>query len=349
MSTIVIVGANHAGTAAANAILDNHPGNEVIIFDQNTNISFLGCSMALWIGRQISKPDGLFYQTEEQFEKKGATVHMETRVDHIDYDAQTLYAEGPDGKTYEQRYDGLILATGSQPVLPRWEGRSLESIQQAKPFQDAQAVTEKLKDGAIRRVAVVGAGYIGVELAEAFRRCGKEVTLAGQAATCVSSNFDGPFSARMAENLSSHGIHLAFGETVERFEGKDGKVQAVVTDRGTHAADLACVCVGFRPNAELFRDKGFAALGNGALLADHHQETSRKGVYAVGDCSSCFDNAEDGEAAYIALATNAVRSGTVAGHNAAGTAIGGIGVQGSSAICIYDLKMVATGLAYAKA
>jgi NADPH-dependent 2,4-dienoyl-CoA reductase/sulfur reductase-like enzyme len=165
MSTIVIVGANHAGTAAANAILDNHPGNDVIIFDQNSNISFLGCGMALWIGRQISKPDGLFYQTKEQFEAKGAAVHMETRVDHIDYDAQMLYAEGPDGKTYEQHYDRLIMATGSVPVLPRWEGRDLENIQQVKLFQDAQAVIEKLRDEAIRRVAVVGAGYIGVELA----------------------------------------------------------------------------------------------------------------------------------------------------------------------------------------
>ncbi len=349
MSTIVIVGANHAGTAAANAILDNHPGNDVIIFDQNSNISFLGCGMALWIGRQISKPDGLFYQTKEQFEAKGAAVHMETRVDHIDYDAQMLYAEGPDGKTYEQHYDRLILATGSVPVLPRWEGRDLENIQQVKLFQDAQAVIEKLKDEAIRRVAVVGAGYIGVELAEAFQRCGKEVTLIDQAPTCASSNFDAPFSERMAENLSSHGIHLAFGETVEHFEGKDGKVASVVTDKGTHAADLVCVCVGFRPNAELFCDAGFATLGNGALLVDHHQETSKKGVYAIGDCSSCFDNAEDGEAAYIALATNAVRSGIVAGHNAAGTAIDGIGVQGSSGICIYDLKMVATGLTEAKA
>ena len=349
MSTIAIVGANHAGTAAANAILDSHPGNEVVIFDQNTNISFLGCGMALWIGRQISKPDGLFYQTKEQFEAKGATVHMQTRVDHIDYDEQVIHAEGPDGKRFEQRYARLILATGSVPALPRWEGHNLENIQQVKLFQDAQAVIGKLEDETIRRVCIVGAGYIGVELAEAFQRCGRTVTLIDRAPTCVSSNFDAPFSERMAENLAAHGIRLAFRETVERFEGKDGKVASVVTDKGTHEADLVCVCVGFRPNTELFRDKGFATLGNGALLVDHHQETSKKGIFAVGDCASCFDNARDGEAAYIALATNAVRSGIVAGHNAAGTAIDGIGVQGSSGICIFDLKMVATGLTEAEA
>lgn len=349
MSKIAIVGANHAGTAAANAILDNHPGNEVTIFDQNSNISFLGCGMALWIGHQISKPDGLFYQTKEAFEEKGATVHMETRVVGIDYDRKVIHAEGKDGISFDETFDRLILATGSRPVLPPWEGAGLENIQQVKLFQDAQAVIEKLEDPAIRRVAVVGAGYIGVELAEAFRRNGREVTLIDQAMTCISANFDAPFSERMAENLSAHGIECAFGERVSRFEGKDGKVCRVVTDKGTHEADLVCVCVGFRPNAELYQDAGFEMLPNGALLVDHHQRTSKKDVYAVGDCASVFDNAEDGEAAYIALATNAVRSGIVAGHNAAGTAIASLGVQGSSGICIFDLKMVACGLTEAKA
>ena len=163
------------------------------------------------------------------------------------------------------------------------------------------------------------------------------------APTCVSGNFDEEFCDLMAENLRSHGIELAFGEKVLRLEGEDGKVARVVTDKGTHQADLVCLCIGFKPNTALFAGAGFDTLRNGALLVDHHQETSRRGVYAVGDCSSCYSNAKDGEPAYIALATNAVRSGIVAGHNACGMAIEGVGVQGSSGICIYDLKMVATG------
>ena len=349
MSRIVIVGANHAGTAAANAILDNHPGNEVVIIDQNSNISFLGCGMALWIGRQISGPGGLFYQTKEGFEAKGATVHMETRVESVDYDAQVVHAVAADGTRVDQPYDKLILATGSLPIIPRIEGIDLENVQRVKLFQDARAVVDKLKDPSIRRVTVVGAGYIGVELAEAFQRNGREVTLVDMAPTCVSSNFDEKFCDLMAENLRSHGIELAFGEKVLCLEGEGGKVARVVTDKGAHQADLVCMCIGFKPNTELFAGAGFDTLRNGALLVDHHQETSRRGVYAVGDCSSCFYNAKDGEPAYIALATNAVRSGIVAGHNACGAAIEGVGVQGSSGICIYDLKMVATGLTEAAA
>lgn len=305
--------------------------------------------MALWIGRQISGPDGLFYQTKEGFEAKGATVLMETRVESIDYDAQVVHAVAVDGTRVDQPYDKLILATGSLPIIPPIEGVDLQNVQRVKLFQDAQAVVEKLKDPAIRRVAVVGAGYIGVELAEAFQRNGREVTLVDMAPTCVSGNFDEEFCDLMAENLRSHGIELAFGEKVLRLEGEDGKVARVVTDKGTHQADLVCLCIGFKPNTALFEGVGFDTLRNGALLVDHHQEISRRGVYAVGDCSSCYSNAKDGEPAYIALATNAVRSGIVAGHNACGMAIEGVGVQGSSGICIYDLKMVATGLTEAAA
>ena len=154
MSKIVVIGANHAGTAAINTILDNYEGNEVVAFDANSNISFLGCGMALWIGNQISGPDGLFYQTKEQFEEKGATIHMETPVDRIDYDAKVVYATGKDGTTYAEPYDKLVLATGSLPIIPRFEGGDLENIQQVKLFQNAQEVVDKLKSPDIKTVAV---------------------------------------------------------------------------------------------------------------------------------------------------------------------------------------------------
>ncbi len=349
MSKIVVVGANHAGTAAINTILDNYEGNEIVAFEANSNISFLGCGMALWIGGQISKPDGLFYQTREQFEERGVTFHTECHVDSIDYDAKRVFATEKDGTKVEETYDKLILATGSLPIFPPFEGRDLENIQQVKLFQNAVEVVEKLKDPAIKRVAVVGAGYIGVELAEAFQRHGREVTLIDMAPCCMGANFDREFNELMAKNMAEHGIDVRFGEAVQRFEGEDGKVARLVTDKASYDVDMVCVCIGFRPNDELFRDAGFETLPNGALLVDHKQQTSRPDVYAVGDCASVFNNADDGKPAYIALATNAVRSGIVAGHNVCGNPVEGLGVQGSSAICIFGFKMAATGLSAERA
>ena len=144
---------------------------------------------------------------------------METAVTHIDYDKKTVYAEDKDGNKIEQPYDKLILATGSLPIRPNIEGMDLENVQFVKLYQNAQDVIEKLQDTSIRKVAVIGAGYIGVELAEAFKRNGREVLLIDCADTCLSGYYDRDFCTAMAENLEKNGVHTAFGEKVVSLEG----------------------------------------------------------------------------------------------------------------------------------
>lgn len=346
MERIVVIGANHAGTAAINTILDNYKDKQVTIFDSNNNISFLGCGMALWIGKQIRSSDGLFYCSKEIFEKKGAKVYMETKVDRIDYDKKLVYATGKNGEEYLQEYDKLILATGSLPISPNIEGKELDNVQFVKLYQNAKEVIDKLNSSSIQNVVVVGAGYIGVELAEAFRRLRKNVTLIDNMPTCLSGYYDQEFTEIMSENLKSHGIELVYGENVVKIEGK-GKVEQVVTDKKAYRADMVILGIGFKPNNQLGKEE-LELFANGAYLVDKRQQTSHPDVYAIGDCATVFDNAIQ-KTSYIALATNAVRSGIVAGHNVCGTPLESIGVQGSNGICIWNLKMVSTGITYAKA
>ncbi len=346
MSKIIVIGANHAGTAALNTILDNYKDNEVIAFDSNNNISFLGCGMALWIGKQISGPEGLFYSTKEKLEEKGAKIYMETPVEHIDFDKKVVYAKGKNGEDYRESYDKLILATGSIPIVPNVEGKDLKNVQMVKLYQNAQDVIEKLEDESIKDVVVVGAGYIGVELAEAFKRCGKAVTLIDCVSTCLAGYYDEEFTVTMKENLEKNGVKLAFQETVQKIEGKD-KVSQVVTDRGTHKADMVIMAIGFRPNNKLGDDK-LQLFRNGAFIVDRHQMTSIKDVYAIGDCATVYDNSVD-DLNYIALASNAVRSGIVAGHNSCGNNLESVGVQGSNGISIWGYNMLSTGMTLGKA
>lgn len=347
MAKIVVIGANHAGTAALNTILDNYEGNEVVAFDRNSNISFLGCGMALWIGKQISGSDGLFYSSKEALEAKGATVHMETEIDKIDYKNKMVYATGKNGETYEEKYDKLILATGSLPIVPKISGTELENVQLVKLFQNAQDVISKLEDHSIQKITVVGAGYIGVELAEAFKRIGKDVTMIDCAETCLSGYYDEEFTDIMANHLKEHGVEQVYGEMVQELIGDKGKVKQVVTDKGSYDTDMVVLAIGFQPNTALGKDQLILSK-NGAYFVSKKQETSEKDVYAVGDCAVVYDNALN-EINYIALATNAVRSGIIAGHNACGTPLETIGVQGSNAISIWGLHMVSTGLTLKKA
>ena len=346
MSKIVVVGANHAGTCAINTITGFNEGDEVVVFDQNSNISFLGCGMALWIGGQISKPDGLFYSNKEKLESQGAKVNMNSKVERIDFDKKFVYATLENGEKVEESYDKLILATGSLPIVPQIPGKDLENVQLVKLFQNAEEVIKKLENPDIKTIAVVGAGYIGVELAEAFERHNKKVIVVDIANTSLSSYYDPEFSALMDKNLSDHGIKLAFGETVKEIKG-NGKVEAIVTDKNEYQCDMVILAIGFRPNTELGKDY-LETMSNGAYIVDETQQTSKKDVYAIGDCATVLFNST-GDKSYIALATNAVRSGIIAAHNACGKKLETIGVQGSNAIAIYDLKLVSTGLSEQKA
>lgn len=347
MAKIVIIGANHAGTACINTILDQYQGNEVVVFDSNFNISFLGCGIALWVGNQINGPEGLFYSNAKILEDKGALIHMETMVNSVDFERKIVIATEKDGTMYTEHYDKLVLATGSLPIIPRLDGSHLGNIQKVKLFQEAQAVINKLDaDPTIQNVAVIGAGYIGVELVEAFKLRGKRVTLVDLADTCLPTYYDTKFTDLMCKRLEKNGIRLKFSQHVLGFEGEN-KVRAVRTKEGTIPTDLVVWAIGFRPNNTL--GKNYLKLArNGAYVVDMQQRTSIPDVYAVGDCATVLDNSLGG-INYIALATNAVRSGIIAGHNVCGTPLETQGVQGSNGISVFGLNLVSTGLTVAKA
>ena len=340
---VVLVGTNHAGIAAANTLLDQYEDIDLVMIDRNSNLSYLGCGTALWVGRQIDGYDKLFYAKVEDFEAKGAEVHLETTVESIDFDGQVVHAVDKEGKQLDFQYDKLILAIGSLPIVPQLPGNELEGLHFLKLFQEGQALDKALSQDFVEKVAVIGAGYIGVEIAEAIQRRGKEVDLFDAAPTTLSSYYDPEFATLMDENLKEHGVRLHTEELAEAYLGNDqGHVVGLKTNKGEYPADLVVNSIGFKPNAALGGDH-LERFVNGAYHVDRTFKTSDDNVYAIGDCANNYSNALQADS-YIALASNAVRSGIVAAHNLAGTHLEGAGIQGSNGINIYDLKMVSTGL-----
>ena len=346
MTKTIIVGTNHAGIAAANTLLDNYPDQEVVMIDRNTNLSYLGCGTALWVGRQIDGYQDLFYTNKEAFEEKGAKIYMETSVTSIDFNKKIVYCEKKDGTTFEENYDKIILATGSRPISPKVPGHDLNGIHFLKLFQEGQDVDREMARDSVKTVAVIGAGYIGVEIAEAAKRRGKNVLLFDAADRSLPSYYDKWFTDDMDKNLADHGIELHFGELIKEYKGTD-RVNAVVSEKGEYPVDMVINAIGFGPNAQFGKDH-LELFANGAYLVDRHQQTSDPDVYAVGDCATIYSNALDATT-YIALASNAVRTGIVAGHNIGGTSVESAGVQGSNGISIFGFNMVSTGLSVAAA
>lgn len=341
---IVVVGVNHAGTSAIRTLLAQNKEHEVVAFDRNDNISFLGCGIALSVSGVVQDVNDLFYSDCNELEHFGAEVHMSTDVTHIDTDKKEVTVK--DLKTGEKRqvsYDKLIYAAGSWPVDFNVENNHLENIYVCKLFQHASELIDKAKEPEIESVAIIGAGYIGIELAEAYHQRGKKVTLVDLQERVVPAYFDTEFTDRLQADIRKAGINLVLGARLTGYIGDEsGKVKKIVTNHGDFNADLVVQCVGFKPNTGLLPNAD--KLENGALKVDSTMQTSIPDVYSIGDSAAMY-HAATGTYRHVALATNAVKGGVVAASQ-----INGIeqvqlnSIAGTNAICVFDNKLASTGL-----
>ena len=240
----------------------------------------------------------------------------------------------------EDNYDKLVLTLGSWPIVPRLEGINLDNILLCKNYDHAKVIQEKEKSA--KNIVVIGAGYIGVELAEAFEVQGKNVTLIDAEDRIMAKYLDPELTNVAEEEFRKHGVKLALGEMVQRFEGENNKVTKVITEKNSYEADLVILCIGFAPNTKIIKDK-LDTLKNGAIIIDEYMRTSKEDVFAAGDCCSVIYNPV-GDVRYIPLATNAVRMGTLVAKNIEKPTLKYIGTQGTSGIKIYEKCIASTGL-----
>ena len=338
---IVVVGCTHAGTAAVTNLIQTHPDCDITIYERNDNISFLSCGIALQVGGVIKEPQKLFYNSPENLAKSGVKTRMKHEVLDIDFDNKKVKVKNLlTNEELVDTYDKLILTLGSWPIVPKFEGGELENIVLCKNHDHAEVIVEKTKEA--KNVVVIGAGYIGVELAEAFEVKGKNVTLIDAEDRIMAKYLDKEFTDIAEKEFTDKGINLVLGQKVQRFEGVDGKVQKVVTDKGTYEGDLVILCIGFAPSTKLVQGK-IDTLKNGAIIIDEYMRTSREDVFAAGDCCVVKYN-PTGEERYIPLATNAVRMGTLIARNINDPTLKYMGTQGTSGIKIYSQCIASTGL-----
>lgn len=341
MTTVAIVGCTHAGTFAATSILREHPDWSVHVFERGDTLSFLSCGIALWVGDHVSDPRKMFYSSPAELEKLGATMHMRTDVAGKTLEFRSL--ETGDSQTLQ--FDKLVVTTGSRPVVPSIPGIESDRVQLCKNWDNAVQIKERAHDA--KSVVVIGAGYIGAELAEQFSTIGVETTLIDAADRVLANNFDKLITDQVEERYRKHGVTLALGEKVTAFtDNADGTV-TVTTTGGAYTAQFAVLAVGFLPNTDLVRGQ-VDTLANGAIITNEYMQASVPYVYAAGDSATVRYN-PTGELDYIPLATNAVRQGTLIGLNIDTPTRTYMGTQATSAVQLYDLSLAASGLTQAGA
>ncbi|MDF2487086.1 MAG: dehydrogenase [Herbinix sp.] len=339
---VVVIGCTHAGTAAVKTILRENPEAEVTVFERNDNISFLSCGIALYVGGVVKDAAGLFYSSPDELSNLGATIKIRHDVKRIDTDAKKVVAENLiTGEEVVVTYDKLVNTTGSWPIIPPIPGIDSKNILLCKNFEQANVIIDKVKDA--KRVVIVGGGYIGIELVEAFRESGKEVILIDGLDRILNKYLDKEFTDILENDLKERGITLALDQAVERFmaNGK-GEVTSVITAKGEFKADMVILCVGFRPNNELLRGK-VDMLANGAIIVDEYMRSSNPDVFAAGDSCAVHYN-PNGGLAYIPLATNAVRMGMLIGRNIGEPKVKYRGTQSTSGLHLFGYNIGSTGV-----
>lgn len=336
---VIVVGATHAGTTAINEILTNNPEAEVVVYERNDNVSFLSCGIALYLQGEVKHADELFYSNPDKLAQLGANLHMEHEVLSIDAaNKKMLVRNLITGKEFEDTFDKLVMTTGSVPVKPGIPGIDNENIYFCKNYHDAQTLFTKTET--INSVIIIGAGYIGVELAEAFQAHNKEVTIIDGMPTIMNKYFDEPYTKRATELFTNNGINVVTDELVQSFTGTDQIT--VTTNKQVHTADIVVLAIGFKPNTYLLADQ-VDMLPNGAIITNEYMQTSNPDIFAAGDAATVHYNPTQTKE-YIPLATNAIRQGKLVGQNIFGNKVKYMGTQATSGLQLFGMNFVASGL-----
>lgn len=337
---VVIIGCTHAGTITASQVFSQHPDAEVTIYEKNDNVSFLSCGIATYLGGVAKSIDDMFYSSPEALAQLGAAVHMQHEVTAVDLKKKTLKVKNlVSGEESEDHYDKLMVTTGSWPVIPNLPGIDDPNVYLCKNYNHAKKLFEVAKNA--QKIVVIGGGYIGVELVEAYSNQGKQVALIDGNDRLLSKYYDAKYTDIVTKDFEDHQVTLAFDELVAGFEHKDQGV-VVKTNKGSYDADIAILCIGFRPNTGLFKDQ-LEFNADGSIKTNAYMQTSDPDVYGAGDSVAVHYNPTNQEA-YVPLATNAVRQGIIAGTNLYGNTMTYMGTQSTSGLQLYDNSMSSTGM-----
>ena len=339
---VVIIGGDAAGMSAAGQIRRRQPDWTVRVLEKGHYTSYGACGIPYYFAGDVKEIDDLVVVSPEEFRtKRGIDVRTGWEAVAVDTAAKTVSARSESSAEESLAYDRLLIASGASAIVPPWPGIDLEAVVPLRNLADTRRV-EQLLAGQPKRCVIVGGGYIGLEMAEAFARRGLAVTLVEKLGGLMGGVC--PKVTELAgRELAAQGIELRLSTTVQGFSGSDGRLTVVETDQGAIECDLALIALGVRPNSRFAEQAGIPLGAGGAIAVDDHQRTGVADVYAAGDCAEAF-HLVLGKPTYIPLALTANRQGRVAGANMAGGYERFPGIVGSAVTRVFDLTIARVGI-----
>ena len=361
----VVVGGDAAGLSAASKCKREVPDREVIVYEKSDWISYAHCGMPYYVKGEVDSIASMLSLTPSEVAERGIDLHRHHEVTAVDPDRQTVTVETPE-RTVEQPYGDLLIATGARAVTAPIEGADLGDVFTMHHMHSAAALRALLTppgaaDKAVldaeyvdlsemqsyferdppETAAIVGGGYVGVEMAEAFRGWDLETHLY-QRPDRPAPPFGEAVGDELVDYLADAGVDLHLNTEVQAIDGEDS-VKRIVADDGTVEVDLAVVGIGIRPNTELVEDTGVEFGESGAITIDEYGQTAVENVYAAGDCAE-KTHAVTGDSAWVPLGLTANRAGRAIGQTVAGDPALVGEIAGTAVLKAFELECGRVGI-----
>ncbi|MFI7002294.1 FAD-dependent oxidoreductase [Nocardia sp. NPDC050175] len=347
MERLVVIGGDAAGMSAASQArrLKGASELEIVVFERGRFTSFSACGIPYWVGGDVLDRDALIARTPEEHRSRDIDLRMRTEVTEIDVAGGRVRARDLEsGAESWTDYDKLVIATGARPIRPPLPGIDAPGVHGVQTLDDGQALIETLDRIEGKRAVVVGAGYIGVEMAEALIQRGYDVTMVHRGPEPMST-MDPDMGALVRDAMCGLGIKVVGNaEVTEIRTDEQGLVRAVVADSAEYPADVVVLGIGVRPDTELARAAGLPLGEYGGLLTDLAMRVrGHENIWAGGDCVEVLDLVSERER-HIALGTHANKHGQIIGAGVGGGYGTFPGVVGTAVSKVCDLEVARTGL-----
>ncbi|MFD3511556.1 FAD-dependent oxidoreductase [Streptomyces sp. NPDC058657] len=345
--TLVVVGGDATGMAAASQArrLKGPDELEIVAFERGHYTSYSACGIPYWVGGEVDSADDLVARTPEQHRERDIDLRMRTEVTAIDVENRRVRSRDlADGSESWTSWDKLVIATGARPVRPPLPGIDAPGVHGVQNLEDGHSLIETLERTEGRRAVVVGAGYIGVEMAEALLHRGYEVTVLNRGEQPMAT-LDPDMGALVHDAMNGMGITtVSRAEVTKILTGSDGRVTGVATEEATYPADVVVLGIGVEPEVTLAKAAGLPIGPSGALVTDLAMRVrGHDDIWAGGDCVEVLDLVA-GRPRHIPLGTHANKHGQVIGSGVGGGYATFPGVVGTAVSKVCDLEIARTGL-----
>jgi len=338
----VIIGGDAAGMSAASRAKRTEPDMNVTVLEKTQDVSYSACGMPYNIADPQRSIDELVVRHAQVFrEKQGIDLLTGYCVERIAPDTQQVTGTTADGKGFSFAYDKLLIATGASPVLPNVPGIDLPGVMGLKSLEDGRKIKQYIKEKQVRRVVVVGMGYIALEMCEAFRALDLEISMLKPNPTLLPW-LESACARVVQDELESHGIQLLFGQHLKAIETYAGGMRAVCDDTVLDT-DMVLIAMGVHPNSDIAGNAGIELSLGDSIAVNKKLETSDGNIYAAGDCSDAFHVVTRSKV-WIPLALRANRAGWAAADNVCGREKELPGIAGTAVFKVFDLEVARTGL-----